>query len=257
MRTFEEKKELAQILAKSSFLPEHYKLNAANCLIALDFAENLDVSYFQVMQSTFFTRGKLTFSSSFAISLLNKSGLIDGGIRYKVEGESNDDLKVTAYAKLKNSGDVIDYTVTMKMAKNEGWATKNPLNKYNTLGAHMLRYRAAIFLIRTHIPEVLNGCYTTEEMEDVETAQKSIKDISQEILQNVKTSERPLDSDLTAGQKLQNFIKEKNISDETVKKWLTQKNVASIFELDSEAAEKIIDYYSKKEKKEIQDIKSA
>ena len=39
----------------------------------------------------------------------------------------------------------------------------------------MLRYRAAILLIRTHIPQVINGMHTVEELKDVEVS-KTIKE---------------------------------------------------------------------------------
>ena len=129
-----------------------------------------------VMQGTYILKGKLGMYTSFAISLANSSGVLKGGIRYKVEG-SSDNLKVTAYSNLKANDEEISYTISMSEAKAEGW-TSNA--KYKSLPELMLRYRAATLLIRTHIPQVLNGLHTVEELKDVEAANTTttLKDVS-------------------------------------------------------------------------------
>lgn len=98
-------------------------------------------------------------NSVFAISVANGSGCLRGGISYDIEG-SRDSLK----AALKSSGEEISYSIGRKEARAEGWI-KN--FKYSSLPELMLRYRVATLLIRTHMPEVLNGMQMVEELEDV------------------------------------------------------------------------------------------
>lgn len=164
--------KFACIIAKSDIVPMHYKGKPENVFIAVQTAYRMNLDPMQVMQSTFVVSGKLGMTSAFAISLANSSGLLEGGIRYRLEG-SDSSLKVTAYTNLKKSGDEISYTISMKEAQAENW-TKNP--KYKTLPELMLRYRAAALLIRTHIPEVINGMHMVEELEDVNHAKTAKQD---------------------------------------------------------------------------------
>jgi hypothetical protein len=153
----------SQIMAKSDIIPAHYRSKPENVFVAIQTAYRMNLDPMLVMQNTFVISGKLGMNSSFAIALANSSGLFEGGIRYKIIGEGAE-LRVTAYAALKSNKEEISYTIGMREAIAENW-TKNP--KYKTLPELMLRYRAATLLIRTHVPEVINGMHMIEEIEDV------------------------------------------------------------------------------------------
>ena len=56
--------------------------------------------------------------------------------------------------------------VSIQMARDEGWATKNG-NKWKTMPELMLMYRAAAFLIRTYAPEISMGLRTDDEIIDI------------------------------------------------------------------------------------------
>lgn len=56
--------------------------------------------------------------------------------------------------------------VTMEMAVNEGWYTKNG-SKWKTMPDQMLRYRCAAFFGRIYTPELLMGLPTEDEIRDV------------------------------------------------------------------------------------------
>ncbi len=60
----------------------------------------------------------------------------------------------------------VQQTVTMAMAKAEGWVDKKD-SKWKTLPTLMLKYRSAMFLARLHYPDILMGMMTTQEAEDV------------------------------------------------------------------------------------------
>jgi hypothetical protein len=101
--------------------------------------------------------------------MANKSGVFKGPIHFEEKG-SGDGLAVTAYAIVRETGERVEFTASMAMAKAEGW-TKNP--KYKTMGGYMLRLRSATLLIRTTCPEVLLGMQTAEEVEDVNAAKSA------------------------------------------------------------------------------------
>lgn len=157
---------VAKNLAKSNFIPQTFKGNEADCLIALIMSEQLKTNPVTLMQEMYIVHGKPAFSAKFITSLANKLGPFTAPIAYEVKGKG-DDLEVTAYAPMKD-GPRAEATVSMKMAKAEGWASKN--KKYQTMPEHMLKFRAATFLARTYCPDVLMGFTSKEEVKDVYVA---------------------------------------------------------------------------------------
>jgi len=162
---FAQTKEIAQALSSSDLVPDHFKKKPANVLIALEFAHRNDISPFAAMQSLFVIHGRVGLTASMAISLARKHNVWKSLV-YKVEGEGNT-LAVTAIAKLHDDSEATA-TVSMKMANDAGWS-KNAI--YKSIPEQMLKYRAAVFLIRSHFPEVLFGMQTVEELRDVDAAQ--------------------------------------------------------------------------------------
>lgn len=169
LECLEKLEKAADLLSKSSIIPEFYRGNKHNVLIALIMAYRFDMDPTSIMYNTYIHKGKLVMSTSLMIALANNSGLFATNIKFRVENEGTKDLKVTAYAQLKKGDLEIETTVSLAMAEADGW-TKNI--KYRTMPVHMLKYRAATFLIRTHTPEVLSGLHTIEEVEDVEVVFK-------------------------------------------------------------------------------------
>lgn len=196
--------KFANIFAKSDIVPAHYRGKPENTFIAVQTAYRMNLDPMLIMQNTYVVKGKLGMNSAFAISLANSSGIFEGGIRYKLEGK-NEQLKVTATARVKVTGEEISYTIAMSEAIAEGW-TEN--KKYKTLPELMLRYRAAIFLIRTHVPEVLNGMHMVEEIEDMHIREESSlrilsqNDASKSYYEPKEEAEEPLED-----SKKQNIFK--------------------------------------------------
>ena len=256
----------SEILAGSTIIPAHYRGQTSDVFVAVQTAYRMNQDPMMVMQGTYIIKGKLSMYTSFAISLANSSGILQGGIRYKIEGD-RDDLKVTAFSNLKANGAEISYTISMREAKAEGW-TSNA--KYKTLPELMLRYRAATLLIRTHIPEVLNGMHTVEELRDVEaskhsTARSELKDISsketpentltsylgEEKLEDIKTIEAEEDTahmeDFASKvANLENMIEQSDLSEAVVNLWLEKAQAETIAELSEEQIQSAIDFMHRK-----------
>jgi hypothetical protein len=239
----------SEIMAQSDIIPTHYRGKPANVFIAMQTAFRTNLDPMQVMQNTFIVSGKLGMSSTFAISLANSSGLFEGGIRYRIEG-AGDDLKVTAYANLKKSGAEISYTISMREAQAENW-TKNP--KYRTLPELMLRYRSATLLIRTHVPEVINGMHMVEEIEDIQIAKnitpktESLNSKLDSLISapNLESNDHVEKLEVQSSEKLEELgalVLKHNISDKTISKWCDKAGVSSINELDNKKIESCISY---------------
>lgn len=166
--SFELRQRQAMIYATSPLVPEHLrkdgpKVALANCYIAMEMAELLNESPLVVMQNIFIVKGKAGWSASYMIGRANKSGKFRGPIQWSQAGQG-DGLSVTAFSTLASTGERVEFTVSMAMAKADGWAANA---KYKSLPELMLRYRAATLLIRLYAPEVMLGYHTREEIDDI------------------------------------------------------------------------------------------
>ena len=168
IQAFEDAQRIAKALASSTLIPPQFQgqQGFANCLVALEIANRMRMSPFQVMQNLHIIHGRPSWSSQFIIGLINGCGRFSP-LRYDVTGQG-DSLACTCVAtELASGNDLRGPTVTMAMAKKEGWATKSG-SKWLTLPELMIRYRAAAFWGRLYIPELLVGIQTQEEVVDIE-----------------------------------------------------------------------------------------
>jgi hypothetical protein len=152
---------LAKAFSMSGMVPPHFQGKPEACLVAMLYAEQLGEHPMLLFQEMSVINGRPNTSSRFAISRANKSGLLQGPITWKAKGQG-DALEVTATATMRETGEVITATVTMKEAIADNWV-KNP--KYRSIPEQMLRWRAATRLINLYIPEVLFGLGVREEAE--------------------------------------------------------------------------------------------
>lgn len=161
----------ATALANSSLVPESFRGNVANCLIAMNLARRTGFDALMVMQSLSIIHGRPSFSATFLIACVNACGRFTP-LRYRITGKG-DSLECVAYATDKETGEEIEGPpVSMAMAKAEGWVSKNG-SKWKTMPELMIRYRAAAFFARTIAPEISMGMMTAEELDDVRGARRT------------------------------------------------------------------------------------
>jgi hypothetical protein len=158
---FEHLWRVAKAFSMSGMVPPHFQGKPESCMVALMYAEQLGEHPMVMFQETGVINGRPSTSARFAIARANKSGLLQGPITWKSKG-LGDQLEVTASAVMRETGEVITATVTMKEAKADGW-TRN--SKYQSIPEQMLRWRAATRLINLYMPEVLFGLGVREEAE--------------------------------------------------------------------------------------------
>ncbi|VVP56662.1 recombinase RecT [Pseudomonas fluorescens] len=161
-----------------------------NCVVALNMAMRMGADPLMVMQNLYVIEGRPSWSSQFIIAAINSCGrfsplrfdISDPGkdqvVKYKATVWKNDkkteeprETKIQhrtcrAWVIEKETGDRLDGpTVSMQMAIDEGWLTKNG-SKWQTMPEIMLRYRAASLFGRLYAPELLMGLQTQEEIHD-------------------------------------------------------------------------------------------
>lgn len=172
LQSFELMQRAAKLLASSTLVPQDYRANLANCVIALNMAQRLGADPLMVMQNLYVVHGRPGWSAQFLIACFNQCGRFSA-LRYRWAGtEGKDDWSCQAYATERETGDVITGpAISLALAKKEGWYEKKG-SKWQTLPQLMLMYRAAAWLVRTHAPEISMGLQTAEELGDVFDASK-------------------------------------------------------------------------------------
>jgi hypothetical protein len=176
--TFNLAYQMAKGLSQSTLVPQQFQNNPANCLIALEQSNRLNISPMAVMQNLYIVQGKPSFSSSFIIGLINASGKYDMELQFDEEEKDGKPYACTCWTE-KDGRKVTGIKITMDMAEKEGWSKKNG-SKWVTIPQVMLRYRAASFFARMNCPELSIGLYSKEELDDftpIKKGKASLNDV--------------------------------------------------------------------------------
>ena len=174
IRAFEDAQRIAKALASSTLIPPQFQgqNGFANCLVALEIAGRMNISPFLCMQHLHIIHGRPSWSSAFIIAMVNGCGRFTP-LRFEISG-TGDSLACYAVATdIKTNQELKGPTITMLMAKKEGWSTKSG-SKWLTMPELMIRYRAAAFWGRLFAGDLLVGLQTQEEVIDVETVKVSV-----------------------------------------------------------------------------------
>ena len=210
--SFEDAQRMAKMLASSDLVPAEYReigngKGIANTMIALNMAKRTGSDPMMIMQNLYMVHGRPGWSSQFIIAALNSSGRFKP-LQFVMDGAGATRscfIKTTD----KDGNELIGPTVTMAMAKAEGWLDKKG-SKWQTMPELMLRYRAAAFFGRLYAPDVLMGMQTAEELQDIAIppAPSGPKKLSQDVVEKMLDQVRKfptnetvskLADDLTAG----------------------------------------------------------
>jgi hypothetical protein len=157
---------MAKALAASSLLPETFRGNIPNCMIAMELASRIGCSVFQIAQNMDVIHGRPSLRAQFLIATTNASGRFTP-IRYKWQSKpGSDDWGCRAYASDIKTGEVCEGPlITIALAKSEDWYNKKG-SKWRTIPELMLMYRAGAWWTRVYCPEFGMGMTTTEEAID-------------------------------------------------------------------------------------------
>lgn len=172
--------KMAQMLAGSNLIPQAYQGNTANCLIAIDIANRMNMPPLLVLQNLYIVKGTPAWSGKFCIAAVNGCGKFEP-MEFVFNGEQGTPT-FGCYAQTirkSNGKQCVSDNITMQMAKDEGWLDKAG-SKWQTMPRQMMMYRSAAFFARVYCPEVLIGLQTVEEVQDVNgyTDEKPTKTIT-------------------------------------------------------------------------------
>ena len=194
IQAFEDAQRIAKALASSTLIPPQFQgqQGFANCLVALEIANRMRISPFLAMQHLHVIHGRPSWSSSFIIAMVNGCGRFSP-LRFEISGEGE---SLACYARatdLASEQELKGPTITMAMAKKEGWSTKAG-SKWATMPDLMIRYRAAAFWGRLYASDLLLGLQTQEEVIDIQQVTvkaelPSLDDLNAKITKPVVTAE--------------------------------------------------------------------
>jgi len=164
--SFEFAQRQAKSLCESNLVPVSYQgqKGLSNCLVALEMSKRMNLSPLTVMQNLNIIHGTPSWSAQFISSQILGCGRFKN-FDYVVSGEGASLSVYCEAIRVEDSKKVKGTTVSMKMAREEGW-TRN--SKYASMPELMLRNRAATFFGRQYIPDLLLGVQTSEEVVDIQ-----------------------------------------------------------------------------------------
>lgn len=155
---FEDGQRMAKALAACGMVPDAYRNNLGNCLMALELSNRLHMSPLAVMQNLHIVKGKPRWSAEMDAAVINLSPHF-GRLRYQwseaAPGEPNYGCR--AYTEYAETGEIVyGAWVTWSMVKAEGWSNSSS-SKWNSMPEQMFMYRAATFFRRAYAPDLLTG----------------------------------------------------------------------------------------------------
>lgn len=171
VKKFELEQRKAKAFVATDFFPAHLRkgnetANVGTAIIVLDLAQRMNIGALEVAQSIYIIHGKPSFETKFLVARLNSSGLLKGRLQTIVSPDGN---SAHCEAIDAQTGQLLKgTTITMEMARREGWLSKNG-SKWQTMPELMMKYRAQSFFINEFFPEVKYGLKTSDEAEDIVT----------------------------------------------------------------------------------------
>lgn len=155
---FAQLNRVATMMCSSGLAPKHLQGSdkIADCILVVAQALRWKSDPFAVAQHTFVTQGKLGYEGKLIAAMVNASGKLQENLSYAYSGEG-DARKIVVSGRMKGSTEVraIEGTVGQWKTANKFWKDDPD---------QQLAYRGARQWARRHMPEVLLGVNSEEEI---------------------------------------------------------------------------------------------
>jgi hypothetical protein len=161
-------RKLGEHYAKSFSTPERLRGKVEDCASIVQWAREQGVNPTMAIQNAYVIGAKLAFETKFVIALVNSRRPFQGGIEYTMSGDEGTMARKCTASAVTRDGRQIEFSVSLQDAKNAGWWEKKD-SMWKKIPELMLRYRSAMYLVRTHCPEVVMGVATRDELDDAMT----------------------------------------------------------------------------------------
>ena len=160
----------ARQMSLSTAVPIEYRGNPANCLAAVSLAIKMREEPYTIAMNLRIS-DRPSWYAPYMIARLHQSQIFKTRLAYRTEGEG---VKLTcvAYARDENNQLVEGPVVSMAQVVAQGWAN-DPTSLWTTNPRQAIMYRAAVYFIRLHAPEVLHGVMSVAGCDDVKSPDPS------------------------------------------------------------------------------------
>lgn len=149
--------QVAELLAKSDFVPKDYRGKPGNIIACMQFSAELNLPVMQGLQNIAVINGHPSIYGDLALALVERSGLLEA------IDEQIDDKRAACTIKRKGRN-AMTRVFTQADAKQANlWDKAGPWKQYPK---RMLQMRARGFALRDAFPDVLKGIAIREEAQD-------------------------------------------------------------------------------------------
>jgi len=142
----------------TAMIPQHLR-DIGSLMILDQVSKQYGMNLLFLAQEMYIVKGKFAISGKLAISLINKSGVLDGRLKWEVRETP---FGVRAYGDI-DGETVYGMWIDDNLIRANGW-DRNAL--WKTQKELMARYRSATYFARMNMPEVLMGFHTDDEVMD-------------------------------------------------------------------------------------------
>ena len=165
-KAFDQMARVANMLSKSTIVPQTYQGKPEDCFVAVEMAARMNTSPLFIMQNLYIVKGKPSWAGQACMAMINACGKFRNvkHVYTGTRGTDNRGCYVTA-VRISDGEEVCGTEVTMKLVRDEGWISNS---KWKNMPEQMLGYRAASFFARMYCPEALMGLQTYEEVIDAD-----------------------------------------------------------------------------------------
>ena len=232
-RTFEEAQQFAHLVAESNMVPQDFRNNPGNCLIAMQMGAELGIPPLQALQNIAVVNGRPTVWGDLLPALAQAHP------QFEYINESFDESSMTATCAIKRKKQPEQVrTFSQADATLAGIWGRNTWKQYPK---RMLQMRARSFAVRDVFPDALKGTAVYEDIIDLES-----KDYS------VVESSAQESSTITADQaaQIEAFIADHNLPHDDIVAYLGKSfSAPSIAQLPANAFGKVMSLLSQSAKK--------
>lgn len=175
LSNFTDNWKIAEKLCKSSIIPKEFQNKPENVLLCMGMSKKMNLDVITVMNNLQLVMGKQEWKGSFIPVLIERTGkYCDLEFNFVGTEGQNDFGCYLEATRVRDGKRIKGTTITMEMAKAEGWYNRN--SKWKTMGRQLLIYRASTFFARAYCAGALNGISTEGEISDINN-RKQPKDI--------------------------------------------------------------------------------
>lgn len=152
---------VGKMLGASKLVPEHLQNKPADCALIVAQAFRWGLDPLAVAQHTYVVHGKLGYEGKLIAALVNTSGRTLGPLRYAYSGEGMQRrIVVTGRLRGEDADRTVDGTVAAWHTQEKGSVAE----RWRSNADAMLRYRGAREWARAHMPEVILGIQSDDEI---------------------------------------------------------------------------------------------